>query len=330
MSETPHPQIELRLLGPPEVRTQGSPAPLQSKPLALLAYLALSGERRQRRDALLPVFWPEFDSARARQSLRWALSTLRQALGEGAIVSRGQEEVVLATDVVSCDVWRFDQERSAGHLEAAVAEYGGPLLQSVYVRDCPDFEKWLDLERERVASEYRQALEQLGRSAEARGDAREAAAWWRLLFKEDATNGKVVLHLMGCLAASGDRAGALRTFERHAEALLDELDSEPDPAVHELAERLRREPSPTALTPAPFASPSEPAVAASDSAGDLLAGRYAIQHELGRGGMGTVHLARDVKQDRFVALKTLKPDIALAVGAERFTREIRVLAGRES
>src|SRR5207253_991326 len=55
-----------------------------------------------------------------------------------------------------------------------------------------------------------------------------------------------------------------------------------------------------------------------------LAGRYTIEHELGHGGMATVYLARDLKHDRPVALKVLRPELAAVLGAERFLREIRV------
>ena len=58
-----------------------------------------------------------------------------------------------------------------------------------------------------------------------------------------------------------------------------------------------------------------------------LAGRYAIERELGRGGMATVYLAQDVKHDRPVAVKVLHPELAAALGAERFLREIK-LTGR--
>jgi len=57
-----------------------------------------------------------------------------------------------------------------------------------------------------------------------------------------------------------------------------------------------------------------------------LAGRYTIERELGRGGMATVYLARDVKHDRPVALKLLRPELAAVLGAERFLREIRFTA----
>ena len=59
---------------------------------------------------------------------------------------------------------------------------------------------------------------------------------------------------------------------------------------------------------------------------DALAGRYRIERELGRGGMATVYLAHDLKHDRPVALKVLRPEIAAALGTDRFLREIAITA----
>ena len=57
-----------------------------------------------------------------------------------------------------------------------------------------------------------------------------------------------------------------------------------------------------------------------------LEGRYAIECELGEGGMATVYLAEDIKHNRKVALKVLKPELAAVVGAERFLAEIKTTA----
>jgi serine/threonine-protein kinase len=57
-----------------------------------------------------------------------------------------------------------------------------------------------------------------------------------------------------------------------------------------------------------------------------LGEQYSITREVGAGGMATVYLARDVKHDRQVALKVLRPELASALGAERFPREIRIVA----
>jgi hypothetical protein len=57
-----------------------------------------------------------------------------------------------------------------------------------------------------------------------------------------------------------------------------------------------------------------------------LADRYRIERELGAGGMATVYLAQDLKHDRQVAIKVLKPELAAVLGAERFVQEIKTTA----
>src|SRR5438067_8554779 len=58
----------------------------------------------------------------------------------------------------------------------------------------------------------------------------------------------------------------------------------------------------------------------------LLAGRYRIERRAGRGGMATVYVAEDVRHQRRVAIKVLHPELAAAVGVERFLAEIRTAA----
>jgi TolB-like protein/tRNA A-37 threonylcarbamoyl transferase component Bud32 len=67
----------------------------------------------------------------------------------------------------------------------------------------------------------------------------------------------------------------------------------------------------------------------SDSKEELaraLSDRYTLEHEVGAGGMATVYLAQDIKHERKVALKVLRPELSSAMGTDRFPREIRLIA----
>jgi serine/threonine protein kinase len=56
----------------------------------------------------------------------------------------------------------------------------------------------------------------------------------------------------------------------------------------------------------------------------VLSDRYALERELGRGGMATVYLAKDLRHQRRVAVKVLRPELADSLGPERFLREIEI------
>ena len=57
-----------------------------------------------------------------------------------------------------------------------------------------------------------------------------------------------------------------------------------------------------------------------------LSDRYAIEREFGSGGMATVYLAQDLKHERQVAVKVLRPELAASLGADRFLREAKITA----
>ena len=77
---------------------------------------------------------------------------------------------------------------------------------------------------------------------------------------------------------------------------------------------------------APFPTPDTAVTEQADRLNMALAGRYRIERELGQGGMATVYLAEDLKHDRKVAIKVLKPELAAVLGAERFVVEIKTTA----
>ena len=57
-----------------------------------------------------------------------------------------------------------------------------------------------------------------------------------------------------------------------------------------------------------------------------LADRYTVEREIGHGGMATVYLAEDIRHERSVAVKVLRPELAASLGSERFLREIKIAA----
>ncbi len=57
-----------------------------------------------------------------------------------------------------------------------------------------------------------------------------------------------------------------------------------------------------------------------------LADRYQVEREIGAGGMATVYLARDLKHDRKVAIKVMRPELSAILGGERFLREVSIAA----
>lgn len=244
----PAPRYRLRVLGPLDLRTgddQELDRPLQQpKRLALLVYLALAPGRFSRRDTLLALFWPDADTAHARSALSRAVYVLREVLGKGVLVSRGDDEIGLARDVLGCDAVAFVESLERGDLEAAVALYRGSLLEGFYVRDLPDFERWLEEKRRDLADRFVEALEALARQATERGDTRSAVRWWKRLAAVDPYRGSFALGLMRALAADDDRAGAIEHARRHGERLRVDLEAEPDAAVTALARNLARDTGP--------------------------------------------------------------------------------------
>ena len=240
-------------------------APLAASPprrrLALLAMIAASGDLGLSRDKLLFYFWPEGSEERSRHALTQTLYALRRDMG-GAEIIAGSSELRLAREVISSDVGELNAALDAGQLERAVALYAGPFLDGVFLPGLPDFERWVDEERSRIARRVSTALESLADSSVQKGDATMAERWSRRLATLDPLNGRYALRLMESLVALGDRAGALRHARVHEALVSQEIGGSPDPAVTALAARLREaasaEPHPTPAVPDGPAVPSVP------------------------------------------------------------------------
>ena len=174
--------VEFRLLGTlslttPDGREAGS---LLSQPrrLALLAYLAAATPRGpHRRDTLLALFWPELDQEHARAALRQSLHVLRTALGADTLVSRGDEEIGLDFERIWCDVAAFARAIDGGEPRQALDFYRGNLMAGFFISDAPEFERWLESERAKLAGVAARTARTLAQSCEKRGDLSTAVHW---------------------------------------------------------------------------------------------------------------------------------------------------------
>ncbi|MEO8201966.1 MAG: hypothetical protein ABI679_15650, partial [Gemmatimonadota bacterium] len=150
--------IQLRTLGrldlggvPTEISSQVIGQP---KRAGLLVYLTLAEPRGfHRRDTLLAMFWPEMDTARARQSLRQAIYIFRKALGRNVIVSRGDEELAVNREALGCDAIAFEEGIVTGRAETVLDSYAGDFLAGFFVSGAaPEFDEWVATQRQRLRS----------------------------------------------------------------------------------------------------------------------------------------------------------------------------------
>ncbi|HXF96582.1 MAG TPA: tetratricopeptide repeat protein [Gemmatimonadales bacterium] len=210
----------------------------QRQRLAGLAITALSPGGVSR-DRLIGLLWPDAAPERARHLLSHCIYLLRQALGEDALVVTS-DAVRLNPDVVWCDVTAFEAAVRSGQHGDAAALYRGPFLDGFYLANNPEFERWVDGERARLARGYAGAAEALAAEREAAGDSLGAVQWWRRLAEQDPHNSRTVVRLVRALEASGDTAGALRTLRAHEAALRSELEIAPPVQLLEEIERLKQ------------------------------------------------------------------------------------------
>ena len=191
------------------------------------------------------LLWPERDTEQTRQLLKQAVYHLRKTLGDEAILSAG-DDLVLNTDIIGTDVLDFEAALERGDHAAAVTLYQGRLLEGFFLSDAPEFERWLDRERERLADAYGKALETLAGTAERDGNLTGAVEWWKARAAQDPYDSRVALRLMQALDASGNRGGAIQHATIHQRLLHEDLEAPLPSEVQALAERLRREPAPVA------------------------------------------------------------------------------------
>jgi DNA-binding SARP family transcriptional activator len=235
--------IQLRLLGPVELRVHGRPPPAElqwRKHLALLVYLARS-PRGRARDHLIGMFWPEKHDQKARHSLNEALRVLRRTLGD-ALITEG--------DVVRLEpgAVRTDLEEPAGD---------GVFLEGFALPDAPAFEDWAARERAALRTASLDRLFAGGGRALTEGVLGAARDYAQRAVALDGHHEPSVRLLMKACALAGDRAAALEAYALLERRLANDLGAAPETETRRLADRIRAAdlPGPPEPSAGPVAEP---------------------------------------------------------------------------
>ena len=203
--------------------------PAQRHCLALLALLA--GERRGlARERAVSYLWPECSPPAARHRLSVALHVLRSRLGDN-VIGIHSGGLSLNSTAWRVDAWSFEEDVAAGNFESALARYSGPLLDGFFLRYAPDFERWLERWRDRLARRYLAVLNGLAAQAESAGKAELCIEYRRELTAHEPCSGASTVALMRSLSAAGRSDEAIRCARAYTLLIREDYGLEPDPAV---------------------------------------------------------------------------------------------------
>ncbi len=197
--------MRIHLLGPPAIEREGVPArpPRGRKAWALLAYLLLAERPPSRRQLAELLFDEAGDPLGA---LRWSLAELRRALGAPELFG-GDPVATTLGNGITVDVHALTGELADPR---GLLDLDGELLEGLSVLASPTFESWLVVERHRLAATAEARLRQTALGLLASGQAGPAVAYAsRAVARNPLDQGNHEL-LVRSLAASGDRAAALR------------------------------------------------------------------------------------------------------------------------
>ncbi len=203
------PPLQLTTFGVLALSRAGAPvrgSGQQSKPLALLAFLAAAGLKGATRDKILGHLWADSDTSHARHALKQTVYALRRDSEEPGLIV-GSTVLRLDSAAVRVDLLEFRQALAGGSLEQATAIYTGSFLDGFYLEDGGTFEEWMERERTSLTRAYRDALRALAQTA---ADPRSSLTWWRRLVDQDPLDSSAVHGLMQATVATGNPGEAIR------------------------------------------------------------------------------------------------------------------------
>jgi predicted ATPase/DNA-binding SARP family transcriptional activator/tRNA A-37 threonylcarbamoyl transferase component Bud32 len=282
--------LEVKLLGQFEVRLDGQPLEIPSRPAqSLLAFLILNSGTPYRREKVAGLLWPDSSENNARNNLRQALWRIRKSIEDGYL----QADRLSVSFTAEKDFWldahvletAASSDIPVDVLEEAVSVYEGELLPGFY-------DPWVSLERERLQRVFEQQIQRLLQLLIKDGRWDDANQWAERWISFGQTPEPAYRALMTSAAGRGDQASVAAAFHRCVQALEEEVGVEPSPETTALYEKIL--------------------------AGDIVLNAqptggiegYELKEEIGAGAYGSIHRAYQLSVGREVAVKKILPKYA--------------------
>ena len=233
----------VRLLGTPAVKFDDKwIVPPTTKLSALLYYLAHK-EHWVDRSVLTYLFWSDIPEENARNNLRKLLSRLKDL----SYVDNLDVERTRLRWLADTDLKMFREALETQDSSEIVQSYSGELLEGFRLDSAPEFDEWLETERQEVFNSWRETVFQLTSALEAKGHYSNIADALEKLHKADPFDEDVLKHYLRSLHLDGQKSKALEVFKQFEKQLKEELGGEPESATLELVEYIRQNdvPAPT-------------------------------------------------------------------------------------
>ena len=212
--------LQTRLLGQYEIRIDGQPVVISSRPTqSVIAFLLLHPDKSQRREKLAGHFWPAASDSHARNNLRHELWRIRKLLGTHADLRLESDYLDMTYhpqpgDQLDVDVFNScsADESSTAALVLAASAYGGDLLPGFY-------EDWAVLEREHLQAVFELKLGRLLEGLLVERRWHEILEWAERWIATGSTPEPAYRALMLAHAGLGNQAGAMAQYQRCVESL---------------------------------------------------------------------------------------------------------------
>ena len=270
------------------------------KPLAVITYLCCAPERSVAREHLIDLLWGDVEPDAGKHALRQTLWYIRKRLGEHTLISGG--DVLTVVGAVTCDRDAFLAAVAENDVEAVVRRYTGDFFPGFAAPGGAEFERWADIERQRLRSFFWRSAEVVVRRWMSSGRLREAQALARRVRDSDVLREGGWRLLFETMIAAGDAVGGpleAAAFDKHisAEGIT------PEPATRALLREVRQARTDASARDSNREPPSLAAelVGREQEFGELLrsweaarAGKSTHVHVLAPAGLGKTRLLTDV------------------------------------